>query len=246
MKQLTKAGILAVSAALISQAAQAQFTANNLYLGLTQSTATSDYLINLGAASSITGQSTVVDLSNDFSLGVFNPIFTGGATGVSMGVVGGAAHPPSTTYDIYTTAPIGADLSGFSINSANLASSVQDLTAIAFPSVGPGVGDTNKMWTTYVAPTLAAGTFYGDSGINPDSAIGGSGVINEGLWEATAYSNYAYLGYFTLDTTGASPSLTFTSINVVPEPTTASFLIGGGLLLSMIRRRSIRKMFNNL
>src|ERR1019366_733262 len=107
MKRLTKAGILAIGAALVSQAAQAQFTPNNLYLGLTQSSATSDYLINLGAASSITGQASVVNLSSDFSLSVFNSIFTGGATGVSMGVVGGKNQFPSS-YDLYMTAPIAS------------------------------------------------------------------------------------------------------------------------------------------
>jgi hypothetical protein len=153
-----------------------------------------------------------------------------------MGVVGGNNHPPSSGYDIYATAPLGYDLSGSSITSGGISSSVSDLTSIPFPTASSGVGDSTKSWSAFV-DKLAAGSFYGDSGIDPDSAIGSSGIINEGLWEATPTSNYTYLGYFTLDTTGGSPSLSFTSIQAVPEPASASVLGGGALLLWVFRNR---------
>jgi hypothetical protein len=245
MKQLTKAGILAVSAALASQAAQAQFTANDLYLGFTQSSATSDYIIDLGQASSITGQSTVVDLTPDFSSSLFNTIFTGGATGVSMGVVGG--NGTFGSIDLYTTiagSTPSTDTSGYGSSSGSLATAADRISTMSpdLPTAGNGLMETKKDWANDIAPTFTAQTYYGASGINPNSAIDSSGVITESLWQSTPGNGYVYLGYFTLDT---DTSLTFTSVNVVPEPTTVSFLIGGGLLLWMIRRRSARKILNN-
>ena len=152
-----------------------------------------------------------------------------------MGVVGGQNQFPSS-YDLYATAPIGSDLSGITLTATTIGFAEGALTRItSFPTVGGGIMDSNKLWTANV-PTLTANDFYGASGINPDSAIDGSGIINEGLWEATP-SGTSYLGYFTLDTTGDSPSLTFTSIQVVPEPTTVALLVGGGLLLCSVGRR---------
>lgn len=238
MKQLAKAGILAVGAALATQAAQAAFTANDLYLGFTQSSASGDYLIDLGQASSVTGQSTVVNLSSYFDLGMFNTIFTGGAAGVNMGVVGGKNQFPSS-YDFYVTAPVGADLSSLSYSSTAIGTVVGPITRLAVPAAGSGVNDTTKSWAANI-PVNSPSDFYGASGLNPDLAIDGSGVITEGLWKAIPGST-TYLGYFTLDTTGASPSLTFTSIQAVPEPTTASVLAGGALLVGVLRWRAARK-----
>jgi hypothetical protein len=238
MKRLTKAGILAIGAALVSQAAQAQFTANDLYLGLTQSSATSDYILDLGQASSITGQSSVVNLSSDFSLSTFNSIFTGGATGVSMGVVGGRGTFGSV--DLYTTS---ADTTGYSSSSSTLTTAANRISTMSpvLPTAGNGVGDSTKSWAADISPTFTAQSFYGASGINPDSAIGGSGILQENLYEATPGNGYTYLGYFTLDTTGGSPSVDFTSIDVVPEPGTVSLLAIGGLLLWSLRGRFVRK-----
>lgn len=228
-----------VSAALITQATQAAFTANDLYLGFTQTSASGDYIIDLGQASSVTGQSTVVDLSSIFSLSQFNSIFTGGANGVNMGVVGGINQFPSS-YDFYTTAAVGTDLSGFNYSSTGIGTVVGPIARLAAPTSGSGVNDTSKSWAANI-PTLAANDFYGASGINPDLAIGSSGILTEGLWEAVPGST-AYLGYFTMDTTGANPSLTFTSVQAVPEPATLSVLAGGALLFGIFRRRSARKI----
>ncbi len=239
MKQLAKAGILAVGAVLVSQAAQAAFTANDLYLGFTQSSASGDYLINLGQASSIVGQSTVVNLSSDFDLGMFNTIFTGGAAGVNMGVVGGINQFPSS-YDFYVTAPVGADLSGLNYSSTAIGTAVGPIARLAAPAAGTGINDTSKSWAANI-PVNAPNDFYGATGLNPDLAINGSGIISEGLWKEIPGSS-TYLGYFTLDTSvSASPSLTFTSIQAVPEPTTTAVLAGGALLLGIFRGRVIRK-----
>ncbi|HZI33554.1 MAG TPA: hypothetical protein VFF11_14535 [Candidatus Binatia bacterium] len=238
MKRLAKAGVVAVGAALVTQAAQAAFTANDLYLGFTQSSASGDYLIDLGQASSITGQSTVVDLSSYFNMSMFTSIFAGGAAGVDMGVVGGINQFPSS-YDFYATAPLGADLSGNVYSSTSIGTAVGPIARLAAPAAGNGINDTTKSWAANI-PVNSPNDFYGASGINPDLTIGGSGVLTEGLWQAVPGST-TYLGYFTLDTTGASPSLTFTSIQAVPEPGTASVLAGGALLLGILRWRTARK-----
>lgn len=241
MKQLAKAGILAMGAVLASQAAQAAFTANDLYLGFNQ-TSKNDYLIDLGQASGILGQSTVVDLSSYFSLSTFDSVFTSGATGVSMGVVGGKIAFPNSGNTIYVTSPVGSDMSGFFHNATTIGNAINDLSAVALPAAGNGAEDATKSWTTLISPSFAPGTFYGDSGVNPSSAIDGTGVLTEGLWMATPGSDYAYLGYFTLDTgAGAGQSLTFTSVQAVPEPTTAALLAGGAVLLGAFRWRTARK-----
>jgi hypothetical protein len=244
MKQSTKAVILAAGAALISQAAQASFTANDLYLGFSSVNAPSDYIIDLGQPGAVgVGGLTPVNLSGDFSMPLFSSAFTSGATGVSMGVVGGQNQFPSS-YDLFATAlrvggagnvalP-GSDLSHFNHSANSIGNSEVTLAGNPFPTAGNGIVDPTKSWSANVAPTFTAHSFYGASGINPSSAIDGSGVIYEDLWEATSSSPYTYLGYFTLDLSGANPNLTFTP---TPEPTTISLLAGAGLLLLSFRRR---------
>jgi len=241
MKRLAKAGVLALSAILVSRAAQAAFTANDLYLGFNQS-GKNDYLIDLGQASSILGQSTVVDLSSYFSLSTFDSVFTSGSTGVSMGVVGGKIAFPNSGNTIYATSPVGSDMNGFFHNATTIGNAINDLSAVALPAAGNGAEDATKSWTTLISPSFAPGTFYGDSGVNPSSAIDGTGVITEGLWMANPGSAYSYLGYFTLDTgASASPSLTFTSVQPAPEPTTMALLGGGAVLFGIFRWRTTHK-----
>lgn len=252
MKRFTKTGILVLGAALVSQLAQAQFTPNDLYVGFVGQGASTNYVINLGGAAGITGSSTVVDLSGDFSTSVFNAIFTSGYNNVSMGVVGGLSS--FGNYDLYATATrmggpgdpavAGSDLGARVHNSSTLSSAANDLSVVGFPSNAGdgailGTGDHDS-WTLNVAPTLATGSFYGDAGINPMSDLDSSGLVYEDLWMATPSSAYTYLGYFTLD--AANSSLTYTpSVAPVPEPAPLSILGGGALLLWCLRWRSVRK-----
>ncbi|HTQ50230.1 MAG TPA: hypothetical protein VMJ12_05925, partial [Candidatus Acidoferrales bacterium] len=73
MKKITTAAVLFCGAILISQSALGQFVANDLYMGFENQAGggSSDYIINLGAASGIVGGSSVVDLSTSFSLSDF-------------------------------------------------------------------------------------------------------------------------------------------------------------------------------
>ena len=81
-----------------------------------------------------------------------------------------------------------------------------------------------------------ASSFYGKTGVQPGSAIGGSGIIVEDLYAATTSSAYTYEGYFTFNYN--TDSLTFTSA-AVPEPSSIGLMAaGGGLgLLALIKRR---------
>lgn len=251
MKKFIKTGILAACAAFVSQVAQAQFAANDLYLGFVGVGSTSNYVINLGTASSITSSSTVVDLSSDFSLSVYQAVFTG-ASSVSMGVVAGQAQFPSS-YDLFATtvrgggagdpAVAGSDLSSIGHNQSTISSAVSDLSRVGF-SAGAGssallgAGDNNS-WSLNVSPTFTASSFYGATGIDPMTALN-SGIAYEDLWMATPNSAYAYLGYFTIDANNST--LTYTpSVAPVPEPTTLSLVAGGALLIGSMGWRKMRR-----
>ena len=238
MTNFLKASMLAAAVGLISQSAQAAFTANDIYLGFNQTSAGGDYLIDLGQASSVgVGGASVVNLSGNFSLSLFNSTFTSGFNGVSMGAVGGQNSFPSS-YDLYTTTfrgggagnpnVAGSDLTGFSHSQSTIANSVSALTAVAFPTSGNGSVDAGKSWGANVSPTFTAGSFYGASGVNPSSAFDGTGVLYEDLWRAAPGNSYTYLGFLTMDMGGGSPSLTFTP-SVVPEPGTGSLLALAGI-----------------
>jgi hypothetical protein len=245
MNQLKQATILALGAALVSQAAQASFYANDLYLGFNAANASSDYVIDLGQPSVLgLGTTTPVDLSGHLSLGTFNSVFTSGATGVDMGVIGGKNQFPST-YDLFATAPRaggagdvaypGSNLSGYNHSADTLAFAESSISGNpAFPTAGNSAVDANKEWSANISPTFTANTFFGASGINPSSPIGSSDVLYEDLWVATPSSPYTYVGYFTLDLSGGNSSLTFSP---VPEPTSLSLIAGAAALLVSRRRR---------
>jgi hypothetical protein len=246
----TRSAILATYAALISQIAHAQsFNPNDLYVGFVDPHGTTDYLIDLGAANTIAGAGSVMDLSSEFSSTMFSS-FLGGdnITNVSVGVVGGQSSFNPFLVDLYATAfrsggagdaslP-GSDLSPFNHSQSVLDSAANDLSVVGFPAAGSGVlvnSGANNSWTKNVAPAFAAGTFYGDSGVNPMSTFDSSGVLHEDLWKATPNSAYTYLGYFTLDS--GNSTLTFTP---VPEPGILPVFFCGGalLLLSLGRHRA--------
>jgi hypothetical protein len=254
MKLFTKTAVLAAGVSLVSLAAHASFTDNDIYLGFNATTSTSEYLVDLGQPGTIgVGGSSSVNLSSYVSL--FGTAFTSGYNGVSMGVVGGNSSGfNQANYDIFATAlrvggagvpsSPGSDLSSFTPGAGTIANSIATLTAIGFPTSGNGViGDSSSTtsWTKKVSPTLDAGSFYGNSGVDPSSAIDGSGVLYEDFWKATTGNSYTYLGYFSLDVSGGSPSLSFTPA-AVPEPASGALFCLAGLAwffaLRMFNRKS--------
>ncbi|HLX96256.1 MAG TPA: PEP-CTERM sorting domain-containing protein [Verrucomicrobiae bacterium] len=250
MKKLITAALLLGGVILASQSAFGQFIGNDLYMGFQNSAggAASDYIINFGAASGIVGSSSVVDLSSDFSLSDFNSVL-GTSSSMFAGVVGGSnGNPP----DLYVTQlrsggagtpSVAGSTSPATFYKGDLLVGYSDLSqlTLAAPPAGAGVLDSSKAWVNYVEPTFTVGTFYGDTGINPDSSVSPSTVVYEDLWYDSNSSSsvkqpFTYEGYFTLDLTGGNPSLTFTPA-AVPEPATLGLLGGAGLLLLAFRRR---------
>jgi hypothetical protein len=104
-------------------------------------------------------------------------------------------------------------------------------------SAGPGLaGTANNSFVSVWGSTFALN--------GPMQAA--TGRIVEDLWSVTrpstaAISSWVYDGAFTIDFTGASPSLIFSAPTAVPEPTTYGILAGAGLLVVTLRRHLTRK-----
>jgi len=257
MNKLTRA-LLVCGALAVSHSAFA-VTGNDLYMGFQNQAGggTEDYIINLGLASGIVGQTSVIDLSGDFSLSDFNAVL-GSSSSMFGGVIG--ANNANNPSDVYLTqlrvggagsspATAGSNV-GATMTRSQDNSTFAVLGSLANPAAGTGTLDTSKSWENVVEPTFTTGSFYGQTGINPDSAVSPSTVLYEDLWLTSSSSSvgakpYAYEGYFTLDLTGSQPSLTFTGANVVtavPEPATYGLLSGAGLLLLSLRRKLTGQM----
>ena len=247
MKQLIRAALLLGGAILASQSAFAQFTfvQNDLYLGFQNSggAGSADYIINLGPTTHILGSNTVVDLSSDFSSSLFNNVsLRGTSSHIFGGVVGGQNSGVNGTSDIYLTqlrtsnignpALAGSSLTGVQSQSQD-DSAEADLSVLNAPGAGTGSLDSSKSWEASVEPANNAGTFLGVTGINPDSQVSTNTALYEDLWVTSDSGDprgslgqpFTYLGYFTLDLTGGSPSLTFTSTNVPPTLATKPVIV---------------------
>lgn len=241
---------------MATQSAWAGTIPNDLYMGFENAAGggTADYIINLGAASSFTslvGSGATVDLSSYFSSSLFNdPTLQGSSpSGIMGGVVGGSnGNNPS---DVFLTElrSGGPGFYGVAGSSApgNLGRSSDNnayasLTQLVTPSVGTGLLDSSRSWESYVEPAFSAGTFYGATGLNPDSMVSPSTVLYEDLWEnsnssLTGTQPFTYEGYFTLNLSG-SPTLTFTA---APEPSSYIISAAGGILILLLRSRWYRK-----
>ena len=263
MKRFTKTAMLgaAVGAVLVSQSAQAQFTVNDLYLGFTKSTASSDIIIDLGQASSLIADASVKDLSVDLGgLSTFNSTFSSSANGVAMAVIGGNNNNTVNPFGLFatqfrntTTGPLntpsvaGSSLSTKSTSSAAMsggANVVGGLAAGGLPTAGNSLSDPNK--TYFAAEQNGSGTFVGKTGINPTGtgttamSIGSTGVLYEDLYAAVQGGKYTYEGFFTFNY--GNDLLTFTpNPNVVtaavPEPGTYGVIAAAGLLVISLRRQ---------
>jgi hypothetical protein len=254
MNKLAKAAVVVAGLALVSQVAQA--ANNDLLLGFTGNGASSDYVINLGNASSVVGvgSGSVVNLSSDFNLSTFNSTFSS-VNGTMMGVGGGTSSLNPVFFYTQNRGLAGdssAALSGTppTQTAGNVSAEAGYFNGVigAFSSLGSAGGsatiannDPNSF--TSKVTSGAPGSLLGDKSLADSSAIG-SGVIYEDLWEATKVgttsSKWTYTGYFTFDTTGSSPLLTFTAA-AVPEPSTYGLLGGAGLLVVAARRQFNRK-----
>jgi hypothetical protein len=220
MNKLIKFATVALISVSFSQLARAAFTINDLYLGFNESSAESDYIINLGLATTAVGVggATVVDLSSQFSLSEFNSIFAGGANGVNVAVVGG--DNAFGSYDVYATqirtngagnpAVPGSSLSGQTHSQTEISGAAAALSGSPWPVAGGSTNDTTKSFTSAVGPTVTAGDFIGKSGVNPFDTFGSPAIVYLDLWYATPTVAYTYKGYFKIDISTGTPHLTFT------------------------------------
>ena len=220
--------IVGIVAASQSVFAQVSFVKNDLYMGFQNSAGggTADYIINLGPASSIVGGSSVVNLSADVSKANFTSAQLAGTTpsDVEGGVVGGSnGDSPSDVFaTVLRTSNIGTPSLAGSTAPAGLSRGTDNSTYTAFsqivaPAAGSGVLDTTKSWESFVEPTYSASSYYGNCGINPDSPVTTSSIVYEDLWQTTNSSitgikPFVYQGYFTLNFTGGTASVTFTPL----------------------------------
>ncbi len=219
---------LTAAAVLSIQPAKGDFKTNDLYLGFNASAAQSDYIIDLGQATTAVGVggTAVKDLSGLVSLAMLTNGFTSGASGVNVAAVGG--NNVFMQYAVYATQPRfggpgnpavpGSSLSGANHSSGTLAAAAGTLTGNPWPGAASSAVDSTKSYTARVGPTLASTDFYGKSGVNPFGTLDDSGVIYLDLWFANVVNGYSYKGYFTVDVSGSSPKLTFTPAAGTPPP----------------------------
>lgn len=222
--------------------AQVALISDDLYLGFQNQAGggAADYIINLGPASGIVGGSSVVNLSSDFSLSNFNSVL-GASSSMLGGVVAASNGNPPNLYVTQLrsggagTPSVPGSTSPGTFYKTDVLTAYNDLTQLLnLPAAGNGLLDTSKYWESYVEPTFTAGTFYGDTGINPDSIVGTNSVLYEDLWYVSNNSTsvkkpFTYVGYFTLNPIG-SPSLTFTPTNApasLPKPVIVSISKAG-------------------
>jgi hypothetical protein len=256
MKRFTKAMMLAVAGAvLVSQSSRAAYTPNDLILGFAQSSATSDLVIDLGQASSLIGQTAVVNLSSDLAgLTSFNSTFNNSPNGVDMAVVGGSqavGHFGVFATQLRSGGAGNPAVAGSSITATHSSSQMSGGAAAVGGIVGlPTAGNLallnptttpsdNKGWTTAIDTTGLPSNFIAKTGVNPNSTIGANGIIYEDLFAATTASAYTYEGYFTFNY--GADSLTFTpatlQVSAVPEPATYGVIAAAGLLVVSLRRQ---------
>jgi hypothetical protein len=265
MNRLVKSALIAAGAALVTQAAQAQFANGDLVLGFTGGA--TDFVTDLGNFQSVVGVNgtSVMNLSSLVNGSpAFSGTYPGGVNGVSMGVVGG--QTTATASFIYVTAlrlggagnnAIAGSATPPSITTHSQGiSGLQQVVAMnnsiftgnptsagLSTTVARGGNANGYSWFNSVESASSLnGSYFQSTGYNAD-ALATSGIIYEDLYgtPTTTISgayNFSYKGFFTFDTTGGSPSLTFTPVAAaVPEPSTYGLIAGAGLLVICLRHR---------
>ncbi len=222
---------------------------DDLVMGFSGGGAGSDYVINLGNATTAVGVggSNRVDLSADFSLTSFNSVFGGGQA--NWGAGGGTS---SLNPDTYLTVPRVGGAStpataGSSAPVANQTLSDGSATAGYFNAVLNNTAGFSTLaqaggsavipvsdpasWTAKVAAPAVGGSLLGDKGINVSMPIQTPGVFLLDLYHGVksgSLMNYAYVGFFTLDPTARQGhgTLSFTPAGAAAPPATAAISIG--------------------
>jgi len=241
--------MLALGAALLAQAAQAQYNDDDLVVGFTGGSNGTNLVVDIGANP---GQTT--DLSS--SVGSYATVFGSlGANGVNMGVIGGN-NGNSSTADVWTTTlrtgrnvtdyqTAGTESAPHTPINANIDNGSQLVYNLTFGAVANGnIGSFS--YNIAQNPTTAGAvqnSFASYLGSNPLSAVTAGGYTTLDLWTISdnggGPNSWTYAGDLVLNLTGASPSLTF---DPTPEPSTCTLLGGAGALVLFFRRKfSLKK-----
>jgi len=249
LSNLITAAFITGGVTMVSSSAFAQVVGNDLYMGFQNQAggATKDYIINLGPASSIVGGNAVITLTSAFSLANFNTVL-GSSPSMYGGVIG--ANNANNPSDVYLTQLRSGGAGAPSVPGSSVGSTMtrsQDNSTYAVlgtldgPASGTGVLDSSKSWESDVEPTLTTGSFYGQTGLNPDSVVSKTNVLYEDLWftsssTSTGAKPYVYEGYFTLDLTGGGTKLTFTPKNAPGSLTAPVFqsIVKSGNTITLI------------
>jgi len=238
--KLPKVALLSVLfSAAACQISQAGFTTNDLYLGFTQPSAQSDYIIDLGQPTAVgVGGSSVVDLSASFSSSTFNSVFAGGPNGVVVAVVGG--NNVFGSFGVFatqlrTSGPGNPPVAGSAVTAthstsqmsggASQVASILSSTIGGLPAAGNSLVDSTKSYTAVVNTTGLQNNFIGKTGVIPFGTLDSSAILYLDLYRATVSTAYTYLGFFTINLSGSTPKLTFTPSaanggTVPPSPVT--------------------------
>jgi hypothetical protein len=236
MNKFTKIAVVAATAALAAQGLRAQTApGGDLILGFTSGTATSDYVVDLGAIPSVP-----TDLGSAINLSQFG---TGGAPSIgnmSVGVIfGNPVNSGPGDYVGFSVSHGGAAPVTPSGNSVTGAGTQAGSVLIGTPANTLGTSFTGQSAVT------TAGTFANYFQTDPRLSMPGTSLVldiyesmriastGRGTPTATAFS---LIGTLSLDLSGGTPHAEFTP-TAVPEPSTYGLIAGAGLLLVALRRR---------
>jgi hypothetical protein len=257
MNRITKMAIAMAGFALAVQGAIAGVNNNNLVLSINNNSGggTTEFTVNLGQISTFAGPN--YDLSSFLS--TFNSQYaSAGASGLNVGVAGGQNGQGglsgagndvfTTTLRIgngqYTTAGTEGAPSVIPTK-ANIANAGSVAAGTISFGSNQAIGDSGTFTSVFAKDPLTPGTatpnFTGSlGGDNPLQQMTGS-TISLDLWKDTVTStgttSWVYQGDFTLDLSGATPSLIWDAAAPVPEPATYGLCAGAGLLVLSLRRQ---------
>src|SRR5581483_9153546 len=240
----------ATGAVLAMNTAQAQAPAGDLVLGFTSSSATADYVVDLGSLASLMSAGGVSHLGGTINLGQFG---TGGAPSIgsmNVGVMFGSSAAQKGDYAGLSQLRAGGNPAGTETTPAT-PSSGNFVTQAGTDAASFLLGlpsNTAQFSTTVQGDPIPAGTFANILGLTPLQAMPGT-TISLDLFETTRLapsgrttpaSAYAYEGTLDINLSGPNAVVDFTPAAAVPEPTSLSLLTGAGALFVFWRRRQLR------
>ena len=257
MKKIAKIALLAVSSALMVQAAKAQSDSGNpnnddLVLGFTSQSVTSDYILDLGPLPG-TGNTQIGGISLSTFTTIFGSALSAGS--VNVGIVGGGPNDASddiftTTLDNGTGTALVAGSTAPKYTTDNFIANASQLPLSL--NLGQTAQSSSASWSTLIAqgPGLTGTAPLGHSfsgylptSDNPMVSLPSGGVVTLDLWnnvQTGGKDSWSYVGNVLVDVSGSTLNAVYDPAPA-PEPTTLSLLAGAGGLGLAFRRQFSRK-----